>query len=94
MLALKLFLFLVITIFIAIFSTQNNIPITINFFQWQSPELSLVIIIFSCILVGFIWALIPASIRIVSLKNRAQKLEDYLDIKNRTKQTLPKGKIK
>jgi uncharacterized integral membrane protein len=84
MLGLKLLFFLVITIFIAIFSTQNNTLVTIKFFEWESIELSLVIIIFGSILVGFIWALIPASIRIVSLKHKIQKLEDYMEIKNKS----------
>ncbi|MBI5554793.1 MAG: DUF1049 domain-containing protein [Elusimicrobia bacterium] len=83
MLAFKLLFFLVITIFIAIFSTQNNSPIIIKFFEWQSTEISLVIVIFGSILIGFIWALIPASIRIVSLKHRLQKIEDYMEIKDK-----------
>lgn len=83
MLGLKLLFFLVITIFIAIFATQNNTLVTIKFFQLQSEEISLVIIIFGSILVGFIWALIPASIRIVSLKHQLRKIEDYMEIKDK-----------
>ncbi|MDD5492156.1 MAG: lipopolysaccharide assembly protein LapA domain-containing protein [bacterium] len=83
MLGLKLLFFLVITIFIAIFATQNNTLMTIKLFNWESPEISLVIVIFGSILVGFVWALIPASIRIVSLKHKVQKLEDYMEIKDR-----------
>lgn len=84
MLTIKLIFFLVITIFIAIFSTQNNTPVTIKLFEMQSTEISLVIVIFGSILIGFIWALIPASIRIVSLKHRLQKIEDYMEIKDRS----------
>ncbi len=83
MLGFKLLFFLVITIFIAIFATQNNSLVTIKFFEWESIEISLVIIIFGSILAGFIWALIPASIRIVSLKHKIQKLEDYMEIKDK-----------
>lgn len=81
MLGLKLVFFLVIAIFIAVFATQNNTLMTIKFFNWESPEISLVIVIFGSVLVGFIWALTLASIRIVSLKLRLQKLNDYIEIK-------------
>jgi uncharacterized integral membrane protein len=83
MLGLKLLFFLVIAIFVAIFATQNPTPVTVKLFAWESAEISLVIVIFGSILVGFIWALIPASIRIVSLKHKVQKLEDYMEIKDK-----------
>ncbi len=82
MLGLKLVFFLVIAVFVAIFAMQNPIPVTIKLFAWESAEISLVIVIFCSILVGFIWALILASIRIVSLKLQLQKLKDYIDIKD------------
>ncbi|MDD5132092.1 MAG: LapA family protein [bacterium] len=84
MLGLKLIFFLVIAVFIAIFATQNNTLMTIKLFGWESPEISLVIVIFGSVLIGFIWALTLASIRIVSLKIRLQKLNDYLEIKEKT----------
>ncbi|MDD5259559.1 MAG: LapA family protein [bacterium] len=84
MLGLKLLLFLVIAIFVAIFAMQNPTPVTIKLFAWESREISLVLVIYCSILVGFICALILASIRIVSLKRRLQKLNDYMEIKEKS----------
>ncbi len=84
MLGLKLILFLIIAVFIAIFAMQNPTPVTIKVLAWESVEISLVIVIFCSILVGFIWALILASIRIVSLKLRLQRLSDYMEIKEKS----------
>ncbi len=83
MLGLKLLLFLVIMVLIAIFTSQNSAPITINFFTYEFPDVSVAVIIFGSVLVGFIGGLIPASIRIVFLKHRLQRLEDYYELKER-----------
>lgn len=83
-LGLKLVLFLVIMIIIAIFSSQNNTPITIKFFNNEFPDVSVAVIIFGSVLIGFICGLIPASIRIVSLKRQLQKIEDYMEIKSKS----------
>ena len=84
MLGIKLALFLVIMVLIAIFSSQNNALITIKFLNYEFPDVSVAVIIFGTALVGFISGLIPASIRIVSMKHRLQRMEDYWELRERT----------
>jgi uncharacterized integral membrane protein len=83
-LGLKLLLFLIIMVIIAIFTSQNNTPVTIKFFTYEFVDISVAIIIFGSVLVGFICGLIPASIRIVSLKHRVQRMEDYWELREKT----------
>lgn len=84
MLGLKLLLFLVIMVLIAIFSSQNDAQLTIRFFTYEFPDVSVAVIIFGSVLVGFICGLIPASIRIVALKHRLQRMEDYWELREQT----------
>jgi uncharacterized integral membrane protein len=93
MLGLKLLLFLVIIIFVAIFSSQNNDPIALKFFTYEFPDISLAIVIFGALLLGFISGLIPASIRIVMLKRHVQRLEDFMELKEKTSHKPTPGSL-
>lgn len=55
---LKLIIILVFSLILVIFTMQNATPVSVKFFGWQSPSVSLIVVILVSVLFGGIFATI------------------------------------
>ncbi len=55
---LKLIIILIFSLILVIFTMQNSAPVSIRFFGWESPSVSLIVVILLSVLFGGIFAVI------------------------------------
>mgnify|MGYP005846083159 CR=1 FL=1 len=79
---------LILAILLVIFTLQNSIEISINVFFWEIPDAPLVLVLLSCVLLGYIISAIYFYPRVWKLKKdyrkvskSKQKLEEELEEK-------------
>ncbi len=77
---------LILAILLVIFTLQNSFEISISFFLWEIPNVPLVLLILSCVLLGYIIASVYFYPRVWKLKRdlshalkSAKKLEEKIE---------------
>lgn len=77
---------LILAILLVIFTLQNSVEISINVFFWEIPNAPLVLVLLSCVLLGYIISAIYFYPRVWKLKKdfrkvskSKQKLEEELE---------------
>jgi uncharacterized integral membrane protein len=88
---------LILAILLVIFTLQNSFEISISFFVWEIPNVPLVLLILSCVLLGYIIASVYFYPRVWKLKRdyrnavkSTKKLEEQLEIR-KTEKPGPEG---
>ena len=88
---------LILAILLVIFTLQNSFEISISFFLWEIPNVPLVLLILSCVLLGYIIASVYFYPRVWKLKRdyrnavkSTKKLEEQLEIRE-TEKPGPEG---
>jgi len=65
---------LILAILLVIFTLQNSVEISINVFFWEIPNAPLVLVLLSCVLLGYIIAAIYFYPRLWTLKKDYRKI--------------------
>jgi lipopolysaccharide assembly protein A len=88
---------LILAILLVIFTLQNSFEISISFFLWEIPNVPLVLLILSCVLLGYIIASVYFYPRVWKLKRdyrnavkSGKKLEEKLEVQA-TEKPGPEG---
>ncbi len=85
---------LILAILLVIFTLQNSFEISISFFFWEIPNVPLVLLILSCVLLGYIIAAVYFYPRVWKLKRdfrHALKSEKKLEEKLESQETEKPG---
>lgn len=69
-----LVLILILAVMLVIFTLQNPIDITLNVFFWEIPNAPLVLVLISCVLVGYILAAIYLYPKLWKIKKEYKQL--------------------
>ena len=72
---LVIVIILILAILLVIFTLQNSIEIPISFFFWEIPNAPLVLVLISCVVIGYLVAAIYFYPRLWKLKRENNKLE-------------------
>jgi lipopolysaccharide assembly protein A len=90
-------LLLILAILLVIFTLQNSFEISISFFFWEIPDVPFVLLILSCVLLGYIIAAVYFYPHVWQLKRdykqaqkSVKKLEEKLEIRE-PKKPGPEG---
>lgn len=88
---------LILAILLVIFTLQNSFEISISVFFWEIPNVPLVLLILSCVLLGYIIASVYFYPRVWKLKRdyrnavkSGKKMEEQLEIRE-TEKHDPEG---
>jgi uncharacterized integral membrane protein len=92
---------LILAILLVIFTLQNSVEISINVFFWEIPNAPLVLVLLSCVLLGYIISAIYFYPRVWKLKkdfrkaskskqNLEEELEEYKQVPE-SSETHPEG---
>ncbi|HKL32784.1 MAG TPA: LapA family protein [Tangfeifania sp.] len=65
---------LILAILLVIFTLQNSVEISINVFFWEIPNAPLVLVLLSCVLLGYIISAIYFYPRLWTLKKESRKI--------------------
>ena len=76
---LVIIILLILAVLLVIFTLQNSFEITIQFFFWEIQDAPLVLVLLSCILLGYIVASIYFYPRLWKLKKEYRKLITFND---------------
>lgn len=76
---LVVIILLILAVLLVIFTLQNSFEITIQFFFWEIQDAPLVLVLLSCIVLGYILASIYFYPRLWKLKKEYKKLITFND---------------
>ena len=75
-----LILALLIAITIAGFASLNSAPVSVNFFFWKAPEVSLALVVLFSVLIGVVMAALFRAPRYVKTMQKIKDLENKIKI--------------
>lgn len=80
---LLIVILLILAILLVIFTLQNTIAITLNIFFWEITDAPLVLVLLSCILLGYLIAVFYFYPRLWKVKREYKQLEKHnTELKN------------
>jgi len=81
---IKLIIILFVFFLLALFAVLNPNDVSINFFGWQTPPVSMIVVVFGSVLLGAITAGLLGILNQIKLKNLINRKErDIKDLKDK-----------